>query len=123
MCKRGINPWFITGFIDAEGCFGINIYRDKKYSTGWRVKIFFEIHLHKKDYGLLEQIKKFFGVGNIYKNSDSIKYSFSSVKDVQVIKQHFYKYPLHTKKCGDFKLFNRALDLIQNKEHLTLPLQ
>jgi hypothetical protein len=50
----------------------------------------------------LEQIKKFFGLGNIYNNSVSIKYAFSSVKDIQVIKEHFYKYPLHTKKAADF---------------------
>lgn len=67
----------------------------------------------------MEHIKNFFGIGNIYKNSVSIKYAFASVKDVQVIKEHFYKYPLHTKKAADFELFIRALDLIQSKEHLT----
>jgi len=29
-----INPQFLTGFIDAEGCFTISITRDKKYKTG-----------------------------------------------------------------------------------------
>ena len=28
-----INPWFLTGFIDAEGCFQISIRYDKKYKT------------------------------------------------------------------------------------------
>ena len=28
-----INPWFLTGLIDAEGCFQISIRQDKKYKT------------------------------------------------------------------------------------------
>ena len=28
-----IKLWFITGFIDAEGCFQISIRQDKKYKT------------------------------------------------------------------------------------------
>ena len=29
-----INPWFITGFADGEGCFSINVIKNKKYKTG-----------------------------------------------------------------------------------------
>jgi hypothetical protein len=25
--------WFVTGFTDAEGCFGIYIYKNTKYKT------------------------------------------------------------------------------------------
>jgi len=59
--------------------------------------------------------------GKIYKNknSDSIQYQVSSVKDLQLIQKHFEKYPLHTKKRADFELWKKAFDLIQNKEHLT----
>lgn len=44
--------------------------------------------------------------GKIYKNknSDSIQYQVSSVKDLQLIQKHFDKYPLHTKKRADFEL-------------------
>jgi hypothetical protein len=31
--ENNINPWFLTGFIDAEGCFQISIRQDKKYKT------------------------------------------------------------------------------------------
>ena len=30
---NNISPWFLTGFIDAEGCFQISIRQDKKYKT------------------------------------------------------------------------------------------
>ena len=139
-----LDPWFITGFTDGEGCLGINIYKDNAYKTGWRVKLFFEIHLHKKDTDLLQKIKEFFNVGKVYNSkSNSSKYFFTStlasaslvllfglhsnpnnktraeVADLQVIKNHFNNYPLHTQKFGDFELFKQALDLVQNKEHLT----
>jgi hypothetical protein len=55
-----MNPWFVTGFTDGEGCFWIDVYKDKGYKTGWRVKLFYQINLHRKDQVLLEQIKKFF---------------------------------------------------------------
>jgi len=85
------------------------------------VKLFFEIHIHKKDLALLEQIQTFFGVGKVYtKNNDSISYLVTSVKDLQVIREHFNKYPLITKKRADFELWAKILDLIQNKEHLTM---
>ena len=28
-----LNPWFITGFTDAEGCFQLSIRHDKKYKS------------------------------------------------------------------------------------------
>ena len=69
----------------------------------------------------MERIQKFFGVGKIYvKDNDSISYLVTSVKDLQVIIEHFEKYPLHTQKGADFKLFQLAFNLVVNQEHLTL---
>jgi len=36
-----LNPWFITGFTDAEGCFSIKT--DVKYKLKWRTSIIFII--------------------------------------------------------------------------------
>ena len=30
-----IDPWFITGFTDAEGCFMCNMVKKPKYKAGW----------------------------------------------------------------------------------------
>ena len=76
---------------------------------------------HKKDQALLELIQSTWGgVGKITKQrEDSIQYRVSSVKDLQVIIDHFDKHPLITQKRADYELFKQALELIQNKEHLT----
>src|SRR5215469_15619827 len=33
-----LNPFFVTGLIDAEGCFCTTIYKNKTLKTGWRVQ-------------------------------------------------------------------------------------
>jgi hypothetical protein len=44
-CKghSALNPWFITGFSDAEGCFSINIFKDKLRKQGFGVKAVFQL--------------------------------------------------------------------------------
>jgi hypothetical protein len=75
------------------------------FHPGYRFEVNFQIELHKKDLALLEQIQKFFGVGKIYsKNRDSISYLVTSIKDLQVIKDHFDCYPLITQKRADYEL-------------------
>ena len=63
-----INPWFLTGFVDAEGCFSIKIQQNAKLKTKWRVRPVFSITLNVKDLPLLESIKNNLGVGNISKS-------------------------------------------------------
>ena len=115
-----MNPWFLTGFVDGEGCFLISINRNKELKIGWSVQLGFQIGLHHKDKALLEQIKNYFDVGSITKQgSQSIQYRVSSVKDLAVIVNHFEKYPLITEKKCDFLLFKQVFNFVLNKEHLT----
>jgi hypothetical protein len=119
----GYNPWFITGFTDAEGSFIISIVKDPKTRTGWNIQIRFKIALHKKDLHVLEKIKTYFGeVGRIDKtgkNRDSISYVISSRKLItDVILPHFDKYSLVTQKRADYELFKRIIEKLNNKEHL-----
>ena len=63
------------------------------------LKLEFIISLHEKDKALLEEIKIYFRVGDIYKQgAKSIQFIVQSVKDLQVIINHFDKYPLITQK-------------------------
>jgi len=49
-----------------------------------------------------------------------MQYRVSSLRNLQVIIQHFDKYPLITQKQADYILFKEAVNLIINKEHLSL---
>lgn len=114
-----INSWFITGFVDAEGCFFINIIKHPRCKLGWYVQLHFKITIHKKDINLLKNIKTSWGVGGINHLKESSCYTVNSLKDLLVIIGHFDKYPLITKKQADYLLFKRAVNLVELKEHLT----
>ena len=82
-----LSPGFITGFTDAEGCFSVSITKSNNTKIGWRVRLFFDITLHKKDQVLLEQIKNFYAVGNVYDIAENkIQYRVSSTQELKVIR-------------------------------------
>jgi len=67
-----LNPWFITGFADAESTFNIFVQPRVDSKTNWRVKAIFAIGLHKKDIAILENIQSWLGVGRIYSTESKI---------------------------------------------------
>ena len=56
------NPWFVTGFSDAEGCFTIKTQYNLKLKTKWRIRPVFSITLNKKDLKILKIIQNYFKV-------------------------------------------------------------
>jgi len=115
-----LNPWYISGFTDGEGCFMLTIIKDKKYKLGWRIVCRFVISLHKKDLNILNGFKNFFGVGIVsFMGENAVQYRVESLKDLAIIINHFDKYPLLTKKQADYTIFKSAHSLIRNKSHLT----
>jgi len=115
-----LNPWFITGFIDAEGCFSIGVYKNNRYQVGYQVDAFFQISLHDKDLELLFRIQNYFRGGKIKKHGKNSSYlRIRSLKNLKTVISHFDKYPLISQKKADYLLFKRVLNLIENKKHLT----
>ena len=118
-----INPWWVTGFSDGEGCFSIIVSKNQKYKAGYSVVLCFSIGLHKNDEVLMKEIKNYFsGVGfiNFKHGPNTIQYMVRSKKDLRVIIDHFDKYPLITEKWSDFQLLKQAFILFEGQEHLTL---
>ena len=122
--KNILNPYFISGFADAESSFCTTIYKDNKLKTGWRVRSFFLIRLNQRDSLLLYQIQEFFsGIGtfSIDKKNNALKYSIDNFKDlITIIIPHFKKYPLITQKAADFILFEKIVELMSKGAHLTI---
>jgi len=117
---NGLNPYYVTGFTDGEGCFFISISPDPEYKTGYKVKATFSIGLHLRDFALLEQIKLFFGLGKISTmGAEGIQFRVSALEELKIIIDHFDKYSLLTSKQSDFLLFKQVVKLIEEKEHLS----
>lgn len=112
-----LNPWFLVGFIDAEGSFMIKVSLTK-------VKLDFTIGLHIKDLELLQQIQRYFGVGVIgFKVVDGKPTCYWSVRRLPelltVIIPFIDQYPLQTQKMADFLLFKQRAFLMNMGVHLT----
>ena len=119
--KNTLHPNFVTGFVDGEGSFGVNIRKSPKHKVGWEVLISLQIYLHPKEQNLLEKIRVSLGVGKLYKGDNSIELRVQSIKDItNVIITHFDKYPLLSQKRADFELFKQVIAIINRKEHLTM---
>ena len=119
--RNKLAPWFVTGITDAEGCFGLYIYKSTTHKTGWVARLIFQISLHEKDKDLLKLIQNYFCVGGITKHGPaSLSYSVRSYKDMQIIIDHFDRFPLITNKLNDYILFKLAYDLFIKKEQLSI---
>jgi len=75
-------------------------------TSGWTVEPVFSIRLHDKDLNVLHIIQQFFGVGKVYHHVSINEATFrvSSIEELDVIVNHFEKYPLLTQKLSDFLL-------------------
>ena len=116
-----LNPWFVTGFVDAEGSFSMSIFKSKTAAIGWTIEPCFIITLHKKDIELLNKIQSFFGVGTVSAVGNKVaRYRVRSKNSLLVIISHFNKFPLQTSKINDLTCFCNILDLMNKKSHVNI---
>lgn len=100
-----LNPWFIVGFVDGEGSWGLSISKDSTRKLGYAIVPKFTIGVDACDLALLERIADQFGVGYISSGPNNlIRWQVSAISDlVNVIIPFFEKYPLISQKQADFK--------------------
>ena|SRR3990167_1831748 len=121
-----LDPWWIIGFVDGEGCFSISIFRNVTTRSGVQVFPEFVVTQGAKSLSVLEELQKFFKCGKIYENRRTdnhreslYRYCVRSLKDLEdKIIPFFEKYPLKTAKKQDFLVFCEVVVLIKNKVHL-----
>jgi hypothetical protein len=116
-----LDPRFISGFSDAEGCFLVLVRKSPKSKLGWQIEANFTINLHVRDLDLLKLIQTYFGVGRIGKERNGCcDFTIGSLDQIitKVI-PHFDKYPLKTNKYSDYLLFKKVVMMMQRGEHLT----
>jgi len=122
-----LNPNYISGFVDGEGCFSVT-FNKKKDMIRPEVRLIFEIELREDDLEILRRIKNTLGCGNIYhlrylrysKWIPHYKYKVSNIKDIsEKVIPFFRKYPLQAKKKYSFERFYKVSQLVLKKKHLT----
>jgi hypothetical protein len=116
---------WITGFVDGEGCFSIEITPNKTLKTGYQVLPSFVVSQSKRSYHVLYGLKNFFQTGVVRKESNrkgetGRQYRVRNFNDLrQIIIPFFEKHSLKTSKKIDFVKFRYVCFLMARKEHLT----
>jgi hypothetical protein len=113
--------WYVTGFVDGEGCFSVSFTERAKLKTGIEVRPSFAIGQNRRSLPVLERIHTYFGCGAIRfsRHDQTYKYEVRSLKDIRErIIPHFQEYPLQTNKLQDFATFTWICDEIAASRHL-----
>ena len=102
-----INTAWLSGFIDADGCFTIR----NKYTL--------TISISKKTSGILYSIKEKLNCGNVYydKHGKTFNYAITDLKGIKRMLLYLEKYPLKTIKYSEFLIFRKLVQYIELKYH------
>ncbi len=117
-----LDPWYITGLVEGEGCFSVSFNLRQKLKIGIETRPSFSISLGKRDLVLLKLIRNYFRCGGIrYSRADrTYKYEVRSVVDlVKKIVVHFERYPLCGAKKEDFERFAQICKMVHANLHLS----
>ena len=131
--ERLIDPNWVTGFVDGEGCFSIGLIRQpdrpgrRGYKTGFQVSHEFAVTQGAKSVSVLHELQRFFAVGGVIpnrRNDDHREHLYRFVVrrrvDLRnVIIPFFRDYPLRTAKKTDFEKFIQCLEIIGAGRHRT----
>lgn len=122
---RKLDPRYVVGFVDGEGCFTVSVLR--RPSGFVEVRPMFEIELRADDRPILERIRATIGCGNIYRLAyerygwyPHVKLKVSNVVDLsQRVVPFFERYPLQAKKARVFEPFAAIVRIVARGEHRT----
>ncbi len=116
-----LDPWYVTGLTEGEGCFCISLAVRAKLRTGLEVRPSFSLSLNEKDLRLLEDLQAFFGRGWIResKGDRTFKFEVRAIRDLTgAILPHFERFPLRGYKARSCAGFSRVCEMIEQGDHL-----
>lgn len=120
--KEILDPYWLVGFVDAEGCFYIKPIKCKSKLEFDKYSLVFSVSQHSRDILLLNNIISYLhcGVIEIPKGRNegrSIVYKFSDHLDKII--PFFEKYSLITVKRFDYLDFKKAANILKKESNLT----
>ena len=116
-----LDPWYVSGLTEGEGCFCVSFAIRSKLRTGLEVRPSFSLSLNEKDLELLRDLQTFFGCGWIResKTDRTFKYEARAVGNlVDRVIPHFDHYPLRGNKANSFTAFAGVCRMIEQGDHL-----
>ena len=118
--QERLEPDWVVGFTEGEGCFRVSINRQPKMSTGWQVLPEFRLVQHKRNKATLQKLQKFFGAGSVVVNHGTrLELRIRKLDDLMKAVAFFERHNFHTTKQSDFRIFAQILSMMESREHLT----
>ena len=118
---RTLDPWYVTGLTEGEGCFCVSLAVRAKMRTGLEARPSYSLSLNEKDQGLLMGLQEFFGCGWIRQSRGdrTFKYEVRSVAELaDRVVPHFEEFPLRGAKARSFAGFAEVCRMIGQGDHL-----
>jgi hypothetical protein len=118
-----LDPRWVTGFVDGEGCFSVSIHRNPaaRSTGGWQLHPVFHVYQHESHRDVLEALTPLFSCGRIRPkglNSSVWTFAVDGLRDLEDhVLPFFERYPLVV-KAGDFRRFAVIVTGMRKKEHL-----
>ena len=116
-----LDPWFVSGLTEGEGCFCVSFALRSKLRAGLEVRPSFSLSLNEKDLKLLMDLQTFFRCGWIResKTDRTFKYEARAVRDLlDSVIPHFARHPLRGSKAASFAAFGDVCRMIEQGDHL-----
>jgi len=128
-----INPWYVTGLVDGEGCFSLALNTENRKRKKGTISSYtywvtiFRVSLREDDYKIIDKLRAYFNCGssNTYRSSSHklkavpgiTAFHVKSRKDlISKIIPHFDKYPLQAKKRATYKIWREAVIILFNAD-------
>ena len=116
-----LNPWFVSGLTEGEGCFCVSFAIRAKMKAGLEVRPSFALALNERDAALLADLQAFFGCGWLRRSRGdrTVKYEVRAISDLtSIVVPHFERYPLRGCKARSCAGFSRVCQMVLQGDHL-----
>ena len=121
--SRSLDPWWIVGFVDGEGCFSVSVHhnpRNARRTGDWQLTPVFQVYQHESQSVLLESIRNHFGCGRLsHKGPKStvMTYSVSRLADLEERVIPFFEEFCLLVKDRNFRTFASIVRAMRIREH------
>jgi hypothetical protein len=111
---------WLSGFVDGEGHFRLQYSNSKGKKSKHRLQAVFRVSVRSDDIKLLFDIQDYLDIGRIYLHANeadrrrgldampSCRFTACSKNELEILVNHFDKYPLRSKKARDYAIWREG---------------
>jgi hypothetical protein len=119
--RRKYLHYYITGFVDGEGCFSISVKKQDDAKFGWVIDPVFHVTQNKERGIILEILKRTFKCGRIIpkpgQEDKVLQYTVDSRRNLTDVIIPFFEKNKPIAKSRQFVFFKEIIDSLKKGEH------